>query len=39
VIDLDAVIAAEVRGDPIEVKVGKKTYKLQAGDAVDDGRS
>jgi hypothetical protein len=30
VIDLDAVIAAEVKGDPIEVKVGKKTYKLRA---------
>lgn len=28
-IDLDAVIAAEVKGDPIPVKIGKKTYKLR----------
>lgn len=28
-IDLDAVIAAEVRGDPIEVKVGGKKFKLK----------
>lgn len=28
-IDLDAVIAAEVSGDPIEVQVGGKTYKLR----------
>jgi hypothetical protein len=28
VIDLDAVIAAEVKGDPIPVKVGGKTFKL-----------
>lgn len=27
-IDLDEVIAAEVRGEPIDVRVGKKIYKL-----------